>query len=459
MPRIITESLEDRIKKDGRFNIIRTIQLNPGVSGVFAVSVAKGDYKGMRLALKVSAKRDEETVNAFKREIEIPRAVRSKKHVINTYEVNPPISSTRGSSLLAVLMELGDKSLYEYLTQEERSLSTALDIIEQIGLGIKAVHEAGYYHGDIKPQNVIHVRDVWKLSDFADSGMFLIPTTTKGTDMYRAPECYDIKPGECPYSVQSDVYALGCLIYQLLGDGELPWRGYKGKPMLRFKKDMRRLEKVVLKSSTGWLPGVKERHKRVILKCLMPQREHRYGSSDEVLEELKGGAGRRTKPRPELQQFETLYTQLKALLEEGEQGRGKYGNTPMRIIKEIRELYEMRLVPLVGELNLEQLSSDAYKRFVELGGAIEELKKRDERVIEKRYSELERMLPSVSKDKVPEVARELCREGLTLVRIAAYWGILGYSFSEIEARKTGFDKFVKDVERKLSTTLSKAKRV
>ena len=96
----------------------------------------------------------------------------------------------------------------------------------QMCAGLECSHKNGVIHRDIKPSNFLISKDQQlKLSDFglasvAASRRITAAGKTAGTILYMAPE--QIRGGEL--SPQTDLYALGCVFYELL-TGKPPFIG------------------------------------------------------------------------------------------------------------------------------------------------------------------------------------------------------------------------------------------
>lgn len=112
------------------------------------------------------------------------------------------------------------------LRQAPLPIEQAVTIAEAVARGLEAAHRLGMIHRDIKPQNII-VGDgsVVKITDFgiAKSKMSTAMTETGvtfGTADYISPE----QARGLPATPQSDIYALGVTLYEML-TGRLPFTG------------------------------------------------------------------------------------------------------------------------------------------------------------------------------------------------------------------------------------------
>lgn len=98
---------------------------------------------------------------------------------------------------------------------------------EQICGALEHAHEHGIIHRDLKPSNLLLTRDgKIKLADFgiardSEATALTAAGRTVGTFAYMAPE--QIR-GEPPVSQKTDLYALGCVLYELLA-GTPPFAG------------------------------------------------------------------------------------------------------------------------------------------------------------------------------------------------------------------------------------------
>jgi serine/threonine-protein kinase len=117
----------------------------------------------------------------------------------------------------------------------EQSLPLEGDVViavmTDIAAGLQQLHSIGILHRDLKPANVLCHEGRWKLADFGIARDEEIGTQNPtfagwGSPQYMAPELWEAKSP----SVKTDLYALGCLGFELLA-GHTPYTG--DSPALR----------------------------------------------------------------------------------------------------------------------------------------------------------------------------------------------------------------------------------
>ncbi len=106
-------------------------------------------------------------------------------------------------------------------------LDVALGILDQICLGVSAIHAAGTLHRDLKPSNVLLDRNLRaRVSDLGLAVSFQHGATIKelvGTPGFIAPEIQFGCRDRAGATRQSDLYSLACVAYELL-TGQPPFR-------------------------------------------------------------------------------------------------------------------------------------------------------------------------------------------------------------------------------------------
>uniref|UniRef100_UPI00398F50D3 serine/threonine-protein kinase Nek3 isoform X2 n=1 Tax=Pristiophorus japonicus TaxID=55135 RepID=UPI00398F50D3 len=121
---------------------------------------------------------------------------------------------------LYIVMEYCDGGdLTQKLLQRKEKLfpeETVLNLFVQICLGMKHIHDKRVLHRDIKSKNIFLTKNgVIKLGDFGSAHLLNSPMafahTYVGTPYYVSPEIWENKP----YNNKSDIWALGCVLYEL----------------------------------------------------------------------------------------------------------------------------------------------------------------------------------------------------------------------------------------------------
>jgi serine/threonine-protein kinase len=199
---------------------------NPlGRGGMGEVFQATDELLGRQVALKLllPTRRDPEMAARFHREARAAAAL-SDPHVVAAYD----FGSYDGGFFLVMELVAGRTVAEELRLCGPFDADRALAVIKQSAAGLAAAHAEDIVHRDVKPQNLLITPDgMVKVTDFGIA-RFLTDTTTTvtangqilGTSYFLAPER---ARGE-PAGKASDVYALGCVLYQLV-TGHPPFQG------------------------------------------------------------------------------------------------------------------------------------------------------------------------------------------------------------------------------------------
>lgn len=169
----------------------------------------------------------------------------------------------------------GRQSLKDYL-DVRLSLEQILNWSIQFCYGMEFIRDQGIKaHGDIKPENLlIDYRNQLKVSDFGLLELFdsVSEDTIKGTFPYMAPETFNGN-----YNVQTDIYAFGIVLYQLLNNGKLPFNAKNN-----FLEEWQELHE------TKSIPSTEPpEFNNIIQKCLNKNPQNRYSSFKELRSHLE----------------------------------------------------------------------------------------------------------------------------------------------------------------------------
>lgn len=162
------------------------------------------------------------------------------------------------------------------------SLAEALALARQICAALEHAHANGIIHRDLKPENVVVAKSqTAKLMDFGLARAAGAPRITEegslvGTASYLAPE---LIAGDGP-SLQSDLYALGVMLYELLA-GRPPFGGDTLMAVLS-----QHLHAPVVPPST-YNPQIPPALDSLLLHLLSKQVENRPATAVEVREALE----------------------------------------------------------------------------------------------------------------------------------------------------------------------------
>ena len=263
-------------KINDRYEIVKTI----GEGGMANVYLAWDTILERNVAVKIlrgDLSTDEKFVRRFQREA-LSASSLSHPNVVEVYDVG------EDNNLFYIVMEYIDGKHLKQLLKKRGTLTLqeVIDIMLQVTDGLAAAHESYIIHRDIKPQNIMILENgLLKITDFgiamALNGTQLTQTNSvMGSVHYLPPEQASGKGS----TIQSDVYSLGILMYELIS-GSLPYRGDNPVEIaLKHLKDP-------LPSIKKAMPDLPQSIENVVLKAAAKNPKNRYADAKEMYEDIK----------------------------------------------------------------------------------------------------------------------------------------------------------------------------
>ncbi len=214
------------------------IERELGRGGMGVVYEARHSILGHRVALKLlhpELSRSDEVVHRFFNEARAAAAI-AHPGIVAIHDVG--ITDAREAYLVMELLP-GESLAQRLKDAGPLPVALAVTIARQVAAALAAAHAIGIVHRDLKPDNIflvpaptpgeVHVRlldfGVAKLTGELGSGDLRTKTgALLGTPHYMSPEQCD---GEREIDHRSDLYALGCVMFQMIA-GRLPFEGGLG---------------------------------------------------------------------------------------------------------------------------------------------------------------------------------------------------------------------------------------
>jgi serine/threonine-protein kinase len=204
----------------GRYRLNTTI----GRGAMGEVWQAYDEMVSRPVAVKLLHSQNSEPTATARFRLEAQTAGRlSHPHVVGVLD----FGEQEGRLFLVMELVQGDSLAYVLTQAGSLPAEEVARIAAQSAAGLAAAHQQGIVHRDIKPGNLLLDADrSVKIGDFGiaqfmndPSGALTATGQIVGTSLYIAPERALGQPAGPP----SDVYSLGCVLYQLL-TGQPPFR-------------------------------------------------------------------------------------------------------------------------------------------------------------------------------------------------------------------------------------------
>ncbi len=258
---------------DNRYEILEVI----GTGGMAVVFKAKCHRLNRLVAIKMLKKDLSEDAEFRRRFHDESQAVAMLSHpnIMAVYDVS------RRGDMDYIVMELIDGiTLKQYMERRGKlNWPEALHFITQIMKGLSHAHSRGIVHRDIKPQNIMVLRDgTVKVTDFGIACLSNGSNPSNeaiGSVHYISPE-----QAKGDYTDnRSDIYSAGVVLYEML-TSRLPFEGSDPVSVA-----IQHFSAVPLSPREIDLE-IPEALEQICMKAMAPDRNKRYSTADEMISDL-----------------------------------------------------------------------------------------------------------------------------------------------------------------------------
>ena len=260
---------------DNRYELIELI----GRGGMANVYKAKCHRLNRMVAVKILKSDLADNAEFRRRFRDESQAVAKLSHanIVSVYDVS------RSDDMEYIVMELIDGiTLKQYMERRgQMDWREALHFVTQIMRALSHAHSRGIIHRDIKPQNIMVLRDgSVKVADFgiaclADAAQTLTQEAL-GSVHYISQE----QARGDRIDARSDIYSSGVVLYEML-TGRLPFEGDSAVSVA-----IQHLSSVPL-SPRDINENVPEALELICMKAMNPNPDRRYASAEAMLEDLE----------------------------------------------------------------------------------------------------------------------------------------------------------------------------
>lgn len=260
---------------DSRYKITKIL----GVGGMAVVFEAFDTKLNRIVALKMLKDEIANDSQSVKRFINESKAVSMLSHpnIVSIYDV-----SVKDNLKYIVMERVDGITLKSYMTQKGvLSLSETLSFTEQILRALEHAHSKGIIHRDIKPQNIMLLKNGRiKVTDFGIAKLPNAETVTMtdkaiGTVFYISPE----QASGRPIDQRSDLYSLGVLMYEMV-TGRLPFNAESPVSVALMQVNSQ------AKPPREIMPSVPLALEQIIMLCMEKSPELRFQNAPQMLRHL-----------------------------------------------------------------------------------------------------------------------------------------------------------------------------
>ncbi len=251
-----------------------------GGGGMGAVYSAEDIRLKRPIALKFlhpELMRNREAKSRFIQEAQAASAL-EHNNICTIHEVD---ETPDGQIYIAMTLYPGE-SIKERINTGPFPIDESIDVMIQLGEGLKKAHREGIVHRDIKPSNILITSEgtvkildfgIAKLSDQKDATR---TASIVGTAAYMSPEQAKLEEVD----ERTDIWAAGALLYEML-TGETPFKGDNIQTIIYSILNRSPLPMTDLRKD------IPEEIESIVFRCLRKNKDERFLSTQHLIKALK----------------------------------------------------------------------------------------------------------------------------------------------------------------------------
>lgn len=272
----------------GPYNLVR--ELGKGTFGIVYLAEKRSSLAITQFALKL-ALNSATDLTTFVQESQLWANLSGHPNIL------PIIEADIYDGKIAIVSEyVANGSLEEWLDRRANPLTIEEAIYITCGIleGLEYMHSKHIVHRDLKPANILMQGKIPRLADFglarvlkSTANMSLIA----GTPAYMSPESFDGERSE-----QTDVWAVGVILYQLLS-GKIPFQQKELMPLVR---------EILTQSPRPLASYIPLSIRNIVYKALEKDPKLRYKSAVEMRNDLESVFRNKISSDDKANTFQTL---------------------------------------------------------------------------------------------------------------------------------------------------------
>jgi serine/threonine protein kinase len=222
---------------NGRFSVLRTVGAGGFGQVFFSYDREVGQLCAIKLLHEHLASRPD-IQKSFEREARAWLTLGRHPHIVSANAVDVFNGRLFISVEYVPPNQAGDNSLEKLLRRQTLSVEQALRLALQLSEAMTYAQTKGLVaHRDLKPNNLmVDANEFLKVTDFGLSlfsiSKLSVQESPKGTPLYMAPEAFE---KNVPINAKLDIYSAGIILYNLMSDGQMPFKIRRVQDALSFK--------------------------------------------------------------------------------------------------------------------------------------------------------------------------------------------------------------------------------